>query len=120
VRVSPAEPRLDPTAVQDALAEIRGMADQFDQFFTGVFDELQSVAADLLARHNCQGTNAQSPDAAAARPALDRQVCESLEELRRAQGETRQVQEETRRLLDQVLTIHRQLLEQGNLANAKT
>jgi hypothetical protein len=119
VNVSPAEPRIDPSAVEDALGEIRGMADQFDRFFADVFDELQSAAVEVVAQHNDQAAS-RLPEEAIGPSALGQQICESLDDLRTAQNQTLQIQEQTRRLLDEVLTVHQQLLEQRNMGIAKT
>jgi DNA repair exonuclease SbcCD ATPase subunit len=44
-------------AAQAALEEFRASHDECNEFFGGVFDELQSLSLELFARHKCQELN---------------------------------------------------------------
>jgi hypothetical protein len=56
----------EPDEAADALAaldELRATQEECDEFFGGIFDELQTLSLELFARHKCLETSAAPKDA---------------------------------------------------------
>jgi DNA repair exonuclease SbcCD ATPase subunit len=69
-------------AAQAALDEFRASHDECNQFFGGVFDELQSLSLELFARHKCQEQNSGNKSASdAALTACQEEVRHAVEQI---------------------------------------
>jgi len=112
VSVELTEPTVGWDSVQDALGEIRAGHEEFDHFFSEMFDQLDSMSAALSDRQqHLRQSAAQSQETAAAAVANGAELEEFLENGRQQQAELRGVHEAARGQIDRLATVAAELAD---------
>jgi DNA repair exonuclease SbcCD ATPase subunit len=99
-------------SAQAALEEFRASHDECNQFFGGVFDELQSLSLELFARHKCQELNNDRQSTS------DSSLTEYREEVRSAVEQIQQVAEKVEGQVARLTSVANEITEaRGNTAS---
>ena len=101
-------------AAQAALDEFRHSHDECNEFFGGVFDELQSLSLELFARHKCQEQNNGK------KSTVDASLAACREEVRFAVEQIQQVSEKVESQLALLASVANEIVQTKDNSSAES
>jgi len=103
----------NPTSVQSVFSDLRGAQDEFANSFSEVFDQLESLSLELFARHKCLELSSQrQAEQETGGAEHERQVHESLDELRELASTVRSAHEESAQVWSEISATHQQFVRE--------